>query len=104
MPISASRFVIDDEIICPLCHTDSLGDELHYITQCSFFETDRNAVEEDLSLELNRENIFDILKSQDTHVLNKLAQLLNLIMCVFDKRNIWDRDLDNSSIFSEDEE
>ena len=92
-------------MICPLCHTDSLGDELHYITQCSFFETDRKAVEDDLSIELSRDYMFDILKSDNTHVLNKLAKLLNLIMCVFDHRNVWDRDrLENSTIFSEDEE
>ena len=79
LPISSSRFVIDDSIICPLCRTDSLEDETHYIYNCSFFESERQKLKDDLSLKTLGTNVVDILKSDDDFKFTNLLNFSNLL-------------------------
>ena len=38
LPISKCRFILNDNVICPFC-PECIGDEIHYLFNCSFFQT-----------------------------------------------------------------
>ena len=43
LPVCANRFKTGatDSIICPLCDTNDIGDEFHYLFKCTFFDNAR---------------------------------------------------------------
>ena len=102
IPITKSRFDINDEIICPLCHNDSIGDEIHYLIDCKFFDSDRKKLQDEISTQITRQNINGIFMSENTFILNKLLNFLKLIMHIFNNRRSWDRDLNDSFSSLED--
>ena len=104
LPIASSRFILTDEILCPLCHNESLGDELHYLFKCSFFDDDRTKYIGDILQNYNYEYVLDILKDQNANLLPLLIDFINLIMSIFQYRNKWDHDISHNSSLFEDED
>ena len=92
LPISASRFYPEDDFTCPLCRTDSIGNEEHYLMSCPFFLLERQNLIE------NQPNFLNMFRSNNKIWLSKLTRFLDIILRVFDHRNEWDRDLNDSSI------
>ena len=109
LPISSSRFVISDAILCPLCKGENLGDEMHYLLDCPFFDEDRmmylgNCFESYIENE-EVEPVLNLFKTENPENIHNLIKFINIVMTVFDNKKEWDRDIViEPSIFYEDED
>ena len=103
LPIASSRYVISDEILCPLCRGDAVGDEMHYLFKCPFFYDDRINYMGDIPQ--NHVNFHVMNMFKDTMNINGLIKFINLIMSIFEHRNDWDHSIVNDlSLYDEEEE
>ena len=63
LPISQCRFILNDNVVCPFC-PECIGDEMHYLFNCSFFRTDREKyLSQFLVNDDNIENISNLFNS-----------------------------------------
>ena len=107
LPISSSRFVISDDILCPLCKGEHLGDELHYLSTCPFFNEERNLYLSQISNNFEIEVILDIFRTDQPNPekLQNLISFIKIVMYIFDHRKEWDKEMVfEPFIFDEDEE
>ena len=69
---------------CPLCHTPNIGDEFHYLLECSFFLTDRQSLLDRYFYK--RPNIIkfkELLTIKNELKLIRLAKFVKIIMKLF---------------------
>ena len=107
LPISSSRFYISDDILCPLCKGEHIGDEIHYLTKCTFFDEDREIYINQISNNGEIEPIISLLKSENPNPekIQNLISFVKIVMYIFDHRNEWDKEMVfEPFIFDEDEE
>ena len=107
LPIASSRFVISDNILCPLCKGEHVGDEIHYLTVCPFFNQDRSFYLSKISNNFELETILDVFRDESPNPehLQKLISFIKVVMYIFDHRNEWDREMVfEPIIFDEDED
>ena len=107
LPISSSRFIISDDILCPLCKGEHIGDEAHYLTKCSIFHEDRVMYLNKISNDFTIEPIIELFKAKDPipEELQNLISFIKIVMYVFDHRNEWDKEMVfEPLIFDENEE
>ena len=75
LPIEYGRFWSSDrdDRVCELCLSDKLGDEFHYLFQCSYFVDQQKAyISKDL---LKRPNVVSFEKLMNTKDLQALFKL-----------------------------
>ena len=97
IPITSSRYLISDEIICPLCRNDSLGDELHYLFKCDFFYNDQIYFLGNIIDTHGEQYIINMLKVNDISTFcnyKSLLNFINLIMSIFKDKKLWDVTID----------
>ena len=74
---------IRESVIDSICNSNSLGDEFHYIFECSKFSAERKRYIPRQNLRPNTYNLQHIFQSDDKDVLLKLAIFVGKIMCLF---------------------
>ena len=85
LPIEKGRFwgVERDDRICDICNSYSLGDEYHYLFQCSFFNNERRKLLPHIHItNPNTLKFHDLLNSEDYDVIFKLAKFCKIILSV----------------------
>ena len=85
LPIEKGRFtsVAHNLRICGFCNNNSLGDEFHYIFECSHFNVDRRKY---IPAHFRRANMFNferLFASNDNGTLLKLAIFVQKIIATF---------------------
>ena len=96
LPISKTRFELNDDVVCPFC-PDYIGDEIHYLFVCKFFDEDREKYcPELLHCNNHRVYLYNIFNGQNRNVLYKIIPLLDLIMKIFTHEKEWISNLDIS--------
>lgn len=66
---------------CPLCETNSIGDEFHYLLECPFFLNDRKRYVSDYYFKRpNIPKFKQLLTMTEEHQLTKLAMYMGIIM------------------------
>ena len=82
LPIEKGRFNNIERVnrICHLCPTHALGDEFHYIFECSHFRIDRNKFVPLFLRRPNTINLQQLFQSNDTNILLKLSIFVRKIM------------------------
>ena len=107
LPISSSRFAISDTILCPLCKGEHIGDEIHYLTTCPFFNDERELYLNPISNTLEIEPMLELFMSENPiqEKLQSIISFIKIVMYIFDHRNEWDREMVfEPFIFDEEEE
>ena len=86
LPIESGRFFSIDrsDRICDLCNLDELGDEFHYLYNCTFFNEERSKfLPKNLIGIRNSLSFYEIMNSQDKYVLVGLAKFCKTVMSLF---------------------
>ena len=97
LPISKNRWVIDDSILCPFCHNDDyIGDEIHYLLKCNFFQEERSRYIGNIGDGNDQQNYIRIFHSNDIEVVKKLSCFVHYIMSIFEQSDKWDISLNSS--------
>ena len=85
LPISDQRYrMIDERNNCPLCESDELGDEFHYIMLCPAFDIHRKKYID--SYYTNRPNVLkykQLFTVVEISKLSKLSKFVREIMFIF---------------------
>ena len=106
LPISSSRFTISDDILCPLCKGEHIGDEIHYLTKCTFFANERSKYLLQISTHYVLEPILDIFRKENPNPdhLRNIISFIKIVMFIFDNKSKWDKEMVfEPLIFDEDE-
>lgn len=85
LPIERGRFwgIMRDDRLCDLCSSNQLGDEFHYIFDCSFFSSERKKFLPSHYLKRpNIEKFNALFNSEDYAVLCRLAKFCKIIISV----------------------
>ena len=107
LPISSSRFIISDNILCPLCKGEHIGDEIHYLTKCTFFDDERSKYLNQISNTFELEVILDIFRKENPHPehLRNIISFIKIVIFIFDNKSKWDKEMVfEPLIFDEEEE
>jgi hypothetical protein len=86
LPIEMGRFFSIDrsERICDLCNKEELGDEFHYLFNCTFFKDERKKfIPEYLYNVPNTISFSELMNSDDKYVLIGLLKYTKIVMSVF---------------------
>ena len=86
LPIELGRFwgVERDDRVCELCQLNKLGDEYHYLLECTYFEQQRRMyLPRSLHCSPNTINFEKIMNSKDISVLFKLSKFCKDILATF---------------------
>ena len=86
LPITHGRDVeIDvDEMFCPYCDYDVLGDEFHYLFVCEYFSQERNMyIDEKWTISPQLHFIHDVFQGNDSRDLRNLALFIDIIVEAF---------------------
>ena len=86
LPVEHGRFcVVDrDDTICELCFSNRLGDEYHYLLECSYFVDQQKAyLPKDLVRCPNAIGFGEIMNTKDLPTLFKLSKLCKEILSIF---------------------
>ena len=86
LPIEQGRFwgVARDDRICELCFLDKLGDEYHYILECTYFDCQRKQyLSRDLLSKHNTYKFEKLMNTCDIHTLFKLSKFCKDILNTF---------------------
>ena len=86
LPIEMGRFFSIDrsERICDLCNKEELGDEFHYLFNCTFFKDERKKfIPEYLYNVPNTISFSELMNSDDKYVLIGLSKYAKIVMFVF---------------------
>jgi hypothetical protein len=72
------------ERICDLCNKEELGDEFHYLFNCTFFKDERKQfIPEYLYNVPNTISFSELMNSDDKYVLIGLSKYAKIVMSVF---------------------
>lgn len=88
MPIEWGRFVGTerDDRICELCFLNRLGDEYHYLLECSYFSDLRKLyIPKDLFTRPNTTLFEELMSINDTLLLFKLAKYCKIVLKTFNE-------------------
>ena len=67
--------------ICPLCNSNKIGDEFHYIFQCPAFHQERSAhIDPKFTKKTNILHMESLFKTKDTQTCSNLARFCSTIM------------------------
>ena len=82
LPIEKGRFwgVDRDDRICDLCDNGNLGDEFHYLFECSFFWSERKPNK--FIVNPNSIKYFDLFNSDDQNIIFRLAKFCKIVLSV----------------------
>lgn len=86
LPIEKGRFtgIARDDRICNLCNSAKLGDEYHYIFECSFFKNERRKfIPIHFVRKHNTQKYHDLFNTKDFHNLLRLAKFCKIILTHF---------------------
>ena len=86
LPIETGRFYNIDrsERLCDLCDKEELGDEFHYIFNCTFFNTERRKfIPQHIYNNRNIQSLSDLMNSHDKYTLVGLAKFCKIVMSIF---------------------
>ena len=86
LPIECGRFYSIDrsERICDLCNSNVLGDEIHYIYDCSCFNAERlKFLPADICKVKNTMSFSNLMNSKDKFVLVGLAKFCKIVMSIY---------------------
>lgn len=86
LPIEKGRFVgiARDDRICNLCNSAKLGDEYHYIFECTFFKTDRKKfIPVQYYKKHNTQKFHDLFNVSDYHIVLGIAKFCKNILAHF---------------------
>lgn len=92
LPIEWGRFweVERDDRTCDLCFLNKLGDEFHYIFECTYFEDQRRLyIPKDLSKSQNILKFETLMKTDDVHTLFKLGKFCKILLNTFKEIFKW---------------
>ena len=86
LPIAQTRFghEIDNDIICPLCTNNEIGDEIHYLFYCNYFKDDREKFICNKFLHSRNDRDIENLFNADGVDLRNLAQFVSIVINFFD--------------------
>ena len=96
LPVSQIKFYQNEDdwedcLLCPFCRDDSVGDEFHYLFQCSFFNDERVKYIKEVYLQHPDEyTLISVSNSRNKGILSKLVEFIDLIMKIFEHRSSWD--------------
>ena len=88
LPVETGRYenIPYQDRICPLCQTDAVGTEIHYLLYCPFFNTDRDRL---LLSNFNTISpntpLSTLLSSENVSLLKAVSKLASRIMTKFKK-------------------
>ena len=84
LPVCAQRFnknVPDSKLKCPLCNSNDVGDEFHYIFICSEFRAERaKFIPTKFSKYPNSIKYMELFDSPDAKILSNLARFISIII------------------------
>jgi hypothetical protein len=82
LPIVTGRYIDLDlkDRLCTLCSSRSIGDEMHYLQKCQYFDKDRQLCFESKP---SVSDIYQLFNSEDVVVLESLAKFISIIMNAF---------------------
>lgn len=101
LPIANSRFELDDSILCPFC-PDIVGDEYHYFFVCKFFQEERiKFMGTFLPDHYNWHTYSNLMNSNDTEILRKIANYTSFVMDIFKNKNLWDKSFEVHELYEE---
>ena len=84
LPVSVNRFTVSDEILCPFCHNeDFVGDELHYLLKCSFFDDDRLRYIGNISSNSDVDTILELFRQDDIDIIQGLYTTDNVNFSIY---------------------
>ena len=86
LPIEVGRWnnIELQERKCQLCQTSNIGDELHYLLECSFFQRERqNLIDQYYYKRPNILKFNELLNIGNERKLIKLAKFMKIIMKYF---------------------
>jgi len=77
------KVIFRDDRICDLCNSSELGDEFHYLLQCSYFSNERcKMFPYDVYTRPNTDKFKDLLCTDDYITLVKPARFCKIILSV----------------------
>ena len=92
LAICAQRFnrnIPDSKLKCPLCDSNDVGDEFHYIFKCHAFDEARSQrIPRDLLYPPNALKFQQLFESSDYQVLTNLAKFASHVMDCFSHEKI----------------
>ena len=93
MPIEWSRFVgtSRDDRICELCFRDKIGDEYHYLLECTYFSDARRVyLPKNLLARPNTDTFRQVMCPADTQDLFQVVKYCKIVLKTFQEifRNI----------------
>ena len=86
IPVNSGRFIQTpfDERICSLCDTRQLGDEYHYLLECSYFQNQRNLlIPNYYRVRPSVIKFTELLSSKSLKIQTNVSKLCKIIMCHF---------------------
>ena len=86
LPIERGRFwgVARDDRICDLCNSAKLGDEYHYIFECTYLRTERQKFIPKVFWKKPNVNLYlELFTSPDKQVIFRLAKFCKIILALF---------------------
>ena len=88
MPIVAGRYsnIPIDDRICKICQTNEIGDEFHYLFNCTFFSSQRTRhLKEYYYTQPNMYKMTQLFESTDYNEMLNLAKFAHIIVSHFKK-------------------
>ena len=85
MPIEQGRFwsVDCDDRICDICNLNNIGDEFHYLFECTFFENERKQLLPfDVLKNPDIVKFYDLFNNVNYDVKVKIAEFCKIILSV----------------------
>jgi hypothetical protein len=85
LPIERGHFggVERDDRVCDICDTGSLGDEYHYLFQCTFFNNERKKLlPHNLTIKPNTVKFQTLFNSEDVYRYYNLAKFCKIVLSV----------------------
>ena len=85
MPIEQGRFwgVDRDDRICDICNLNNIGDEFHYLFECTFFENERKLLlPVDVLKNPNTVKFYDLFNDVNFNDKIKIAKFCKIILSV----------------------
>ena len=86
LPIETGRWynIELDDHKCPLCSANTLGDEFHYLLECSYFNTQRQKyIDKRFYKRPNMLLFKSLLTNQDANCLTNLGIFMGIILKQF---------------------
>ena len=89
LPIEAGRFYSIDrsERICDLCDLNELGDEFHYLFNCTFFHAERHKFLPDVLINVRNTISFnELMNSHDEYTLVGISKFSRIVMSIYNAK------------------